>query len=160
MAKAARAARAAWSGCGCGDSPHRHQSVADVIDQNAALGQYAFRCGAERVGDPGDVLFGTKPATDAAVIADVTEEDADLGDATGQQIGTDHQLTSQIRREVLLELHPQARRRLFLLGTREAGRRAARQKFDKDSLQLRQRRRRTGPKCGRRRGRPGRRRAD
>jgi hypothetical protein len=119
-----------------GRAPHRHQLIADVIDQHAPLLDDAIGERAHHVADPLERARRAELIRDPAESADIAKQNRDFDIASLEQIGLDRELVGQLRREELLELHARRQRLLLLIEPGQSGRHAAGQGLDDHRLQL------------------------
>jgi len=85
--------------------PHRHDLIADVIDDHATIPHHDFREGVERVLNPLQRQLGPQPLADRAEAADIGHQDRDLGVLAREQLGVLGKLLRQFAAEELLEPH-------------------------------------------------------
>jgi len=85
-------------------TPHRHQFVANIVDQYTTVLNDAGGQDIEHVIDPRHRLPRTNPVANRAEASDVTEEHRDFRFPSVQQAGAGFQLPCQFGNEKLFEL--------------------------------------------------------
>ena len=102
--------------------PHGDQLVADVIDENAAVGQNAVGQLPHHVADPVHGPRRAEPLADPAESADIAEQDRDVGVMAVEEVGAEGELFGKLAGEELLEGCPRlARRRARERGAHRSG---------------------------------------
>ena len=118
-------------------APHRHQFVADVIDEHPLRLHHLARQLREDVADPLHRHRRSHLLRDAAKTDDVAEQDRDGRVAPREEIGLRFKLGGELGGEELRELHLLGDRLLLLLDARQARRQSAGERFDEEGFEWR-----------------------
>ena len=119
-----------------GSAPHGHQLVADVVDEDALVGQDGVGQDAHHVVNPLHGLGRPELIADPAETPDIAEEEGDLTLSSLEKVGILLELFGQVGREELLELDPGRHGRLLMPETFEPGGYPSGQELDEHGLDL------------------------